>query len=75
MFERNLPAKLSKPGLRQHPVFPVATELLLFSMPLAYFSIYFPIKPSMLFIKILNFLADFVFVIISNTQHHTAVKS
>lgn len=73
MFERNLPAKLSKPGLRQHPVFPVATELLLFSMPLAYFSIYCPIKSSMLFITILNFfMADFV--IISNTQHHTAVK-
>lgn len=54
MFERNLPGKLSEPSLR-HPVFPAATDLLLFSMPLAYFSIYFPIKSSMLFIKILKF--------------------
>ena len=56
MFERNLPAKLSEPGLRQHPVFPVDADLLLFSMPLVYFSIYFPTKSSMSFIKIIKYL-------------------
>lgn len=74
MLERNLPAKPSEPGLRQHPVFPAATDLLLFSMPLAYFRVYFPVKPSMPFIKIPIFMADFVFIMIANTQHNIAMK-